>query len=237
MHAKHDWLSELQAARTASDGSSSAQPIHFFLTIPSRTHGRATWVQRTSVKSTSEERWRSRSINSGALNGDVDDGHRGNARACRHPSCPCRPPARPLRRFENFGSATLALMRSFLLTLLIALLPLQFSWAAVASYCGHETQAGVEHFGPHTHQHHAEAGGNGQAESASGATTDEGKVKAPGAVELDCGHCHGYCCVISTLPCSLPEALPSAASLGLLDQAGSEHAPSRPERPQWVPLA
>jgi hypothetical protein len=170
-------------------------------------------------------------------NGHVDGGHRGSARACRHPSCPCRPSTRPLRCFENFGPATLLPVRRLLLTLLIAFLPLQFSWAAVASYCGHETQAGVEHFGHHTHQHHADAGGNGQPESASVATSDEGKVKALGAVDLDCGHCHGCCGVISTLPCRLPEALPSAASLGMLDQAGSEHAPSRPERPQWLPLA
>lgn len=128
-------------------------------------------------------------------------------------------------------------MRSLVLSLLIAFLPLQFSWAVVASHCGHETQAGVGHLGHPTHPHHADAGEHAQPESASGATTNEGGVKALGALDLDCGHCHGCCGVISTLSSSFPDALPSATSLGLLDQAVSEPAPSRPERPQWLPLA
>lgn len=48
-------------------------------------------------------------------------------------------------------------MRRRLAIVLLALLPLQFSWAAVASYCGHETQAATGHFGHHGHPQHADA--------------------------------------------------------------------------------
>ena len=49
-------------------------------------------------------------------------------------------------------------MRRWLATLLLVLLPFQFSWAAVGGYCQHETGAAAKHFGHHNHQHQADAG-------------------------------------------------------------------------------
>jgi hypothetical protein len=120
---------------------------------------------------------------------------------------------------------------------LLALLPLQFSWAAVASYCGHEEQAGATHFGHHEHQHHADNGGNAEPVADLDGTADATGDKAPGAMDLDCGHCHGYCSVMLTLPSALPGALSTAHPSATLDEAGGAHAPTRPERPQWLPLA
>ncbi len=132
-------------------------------------------------------------------------------------------------------------MRRIFAIVLLALLPLQFSWAAVASYCGHETQAGVGHFGHHDHQHHADAS-DGAGLDAEATTTvdvnpDADAGKAPGAMDLDCGHCHGTCSMMLSLPSALPGALSTALPSATLDESGGAHAPSRPERPQWLPLA
>lgn len=128
-------------------------------------------------------------------------------------------------------------MRRLLAIVLLALLPLQFSWAAVASYCGHEEQAGAAHFGHHEHQHHADTGGNADPLAALDATADAASDKAPGAMDLDCGHCHGYCSVIPALNSRVPDALSTAHPRATLDEAGGAHAPTRPERPQWLSLA
>jgi hypothetical protein len=115
-------------------------------------------------------------------------------------------------------------MRRWLAIILLSLLPLQFSWAAVASYCGHEeSTTTASHLGHHEHQHHADEGVN----------TDAGGQKAAGAVDLDCGHCHGTC---AAMP------LPVAASLALLNTSrpgllADVFGPAPPERPQWAGLA
>jgi hypothetical protein len=122
-------------------------------------------------------------------------------------------------------------VRRILAIVLLAFLPFQFSWAAVASYCGHEEPVGAAHFGHHAHQHHAEPGAD--LETAAEATGD----KAPGAIDLDCGHCHGTCSAMPALPAVLPGALSTAHPGATVDAACGAHAPTRPERPKWRPLA
>jgi hypothetical protein len=130
-------------------------------------------------------------------------------------------------------------VRRFLAIVLLALLPLQFSWAAVASYCGHEEQAGATHFGHHEHQHHADTVGN--AEPVADLVRMRPRMplrdKAPGAMDLDCGHCHGYCSVMPTVAVGPAWRTFTAHPSAILDEAGGAHAPTRPERPQWLPLA
>ena len=46
-------------------------------------------------------------------------------------------------------------MKKFLAIFLLVLLPLQFSWAAVAGYCQHEAGVTANHPGHHTHDHQA----------------------------------------------------------------------------------
>ncbi len=136
-------------------------------------------------------------------------------------------------------------MRRFTAIFLLAMLPLQFSWAEVASYCGHESQASTGHFGHHDHKHHADAGRDAGPAVDSGAdlssSQDEAggtnSDKAPGGMDLDCGHCHGTCSAMLTLPMGLPGALSTALPSATLDETGGVHAPTRPERPQWLPLA
>lgn len=123
-------------------------------------------------------------------------------------------------------------MRRFLAIVLLALLPFQFSWAAAASYCEHETQ-GDGHFGHHEHQHCADAGAVGELVADADARGD----KASGAMDLDCGNCHGQCSVMLTLSAKVPGTLSTAPPSASTNEAGGAHAPARPERPQWLRLA
>ena len=91
-------------------------------------------------------------------------------------------------------------MRRLLAIVLLVLLPLQFSWAAVASYCKHETQADAEHFGHHEHQHH----GNTTVDADPAVDPQAEGDKTLGAMDVDCGHCHGHCSVMLTLSGGLP---------------------------------
>jgi hypothetical protein len=120
-------------------------------------------------------------------------------------------------------------MRRQFIIALLALLPLQFSWAAVAAYCGHESTALTQHFGHHEHEH---AGPASTFEPADAADRD-GVV----AIDFDCGHCHASCC-------SLPAAAVSTAKLALASHPAAPAtgavrtvAQSPPDRPQWQRFA
>lgn len=132
-------------------------------------------------------------------------------------------------------------MRCLLAIVLLVLLPFQFSWAAAAPYCGHETQVDVGHFGHHDHMHHADAGDNVGlgANQAAGLDTNAGAGdgKAPGAMDVDCGQCHGGCSVLLNLPSAAADTRSMAQTSATLDEDGGAYAPARPERPQWLPLA
>ena len=134
-------------------------------------------------------------------------------------------------------AATLLFVRRTLAILLLAVLPFQFSWAAVASYCAHETQVVAGHFGHHEHQLDADASDSAGLDMNLDVNLDAGDGKAPDALDLDCSQCHGtFSMMLSPLsaqPVALSTALPSAT----LDESGGAPAPTRPERPQWLPLA
>ncbi len=121
-------------------------------------------------------------------------------------------------------------MRRWFLIFLVVLLPMQLSWAAVASYCQHESGAAAQHIGHHEHQHDAGAEPSNDGEPHA-------KSKAAGAVDVDCGTCHaGTCSAMvqsSTLVMAkLPSEIHSATALRLSSQPSS-----LPERPNWAHLA
>ena len=130
-------------------------------------------------------------------------------------------------------------MRRFIAICLLMLLPLQFSWAAVGVYCGHESGAWAQHLGHHEHAHeHAPAGLDAVADTAAGdalASSD-----APNSSPLtnhDCGHCHGTCWSLPApaepLVMASLAAHPGATAPGHLRTL----AQTPPERPQWARLA
>ncbi|MGE4049723.1 MAG: cation efflux protein, CzcI family [Piscinibacter sp.] len=120
-------------------------------------------------------------------------------------------------------------MRRWLAILMLALLPLQFSWAAVAAYCGHESGEAAQHLGHHEHKH---AGLSGTDQDSSPTDQD-----SPAGFDFDCGHCHGTC---ASMPAPVGDVSPlTQASHRVTPVEGAVRTlpQSPPERPQWLPLA
>jgi hypothetical protein len=120
-------------------------------------------------------------------------------------------------------------MRRWLAILMLALLPLQFSWAAVAVYCGHESDPQAQHLGHHEHQHNGQATADHDSAPAN--------QSAPAGFDFDCGHCHGTC---AGMPAPMDETTPLALTshpVTPVDGIVRTIAQSPPERPQWLPLA
>ena len=124
-------------------------------------------------------------------------------------------------------------MRRWLAIFLLTLLPLQFSWAAAAGYCAHESRVQSRHLGHHQHEHLPD-GGSADA-SADPSADDDSRVGAN--VHPDCGQCHGLGVglpmplVAMAGPVTVRDAAPLTASGRLL------RATAPPDRPQWPPLA
>lgn len=125
-------------------------------------------------------------------------------------------------------------MRRLLAIFLLILLPLQAAWVAAAPYCGHEPSAAVEHIGHHQHEHEAH-----DSSDVAPAIADSGVPQdmLAGWVDLDCHSCHGFGNAMVLEPGNLGVApgqprYPQGIALQSL-----QPPLSRPERPQWQPLA
>lgn len=118
-------------------------------------------------------------------------------------------------------------MKKYLAILLLLVLPVQSAWAAVDSFCKHETGAAAEHLGHHDHQHKYEGTEPAATDSSSGST----------GANADYDHCHGGTSSVLSATLSVTAhraATPSSHSLGdLLPPPLAD----RPERPQWHHLA
>lgn len=124
-------------------------------------------------------------------------------------------------------------MRTWVLGLLLVLLPLQFVWAGVAAYCQHEADVVVDHVGHHEHQHAATADGDKDAADLDPVTPDAGFSP----VDNDCGYCHLSCAqpiASAAAPwlCQAANVLVSTASMRY-----STREPEGVERPNWLGLA
>lgn len=123
-------------------------------------------------------------------------------------------------------------MRRWLAIFLLTLLPLQFSWAAAAGYCAHESRAQGSHLGHHQHAH---VQSDGTADAASPSADDDSRVGAN--LHPDCGQCHGLGVglpmplVAMAGPVTVRDAAPLTAAGRLL------RATAPPDRPQWPSLA
>ena len=116
-------------------------------------------------------------------------------------------------------------MKRLFLIILLAVLPLQISWAAVADYCGHEQGKASQHFGHHDDEHKA-------------FSAKSGSDNQPGKFNLGHDHCHmsGFLGLINeaAFHASVLSVLPS---LRCDDRSYSSLALDRPERPNWRALA
>jgi hypothetical protein len=114
-------------------------------------------------------------------------------------------------------------MRRLLMIFLLFALPLQVSWAAVASYCKHEAGAAAKHFGHHEHQHHAQ--------KAEPAKKDGANLSA----DNDCMVCH--LAAAGMMPTSIANTASKHQGLEPHDADARFFRllpPDRPERPNWA---
>jgi hypothetical protein len=117
-------------------------------------------------------------------------------------------------------------MKKFLVIFLLLLLPLQYSWAAVASYCQHEAGVSAKHLGHHSHDYHAVD--HQEAGKHSSQT---------GGIDHDCATCHLGCAAALTGSQTIPTAT-TAQDNHFVHHANRSQASSEPpERPQWHRLA
>lgn len=116
-------------------------------------------------------------------------------------------------------------MRRRLVILLLMLLPFQFAWSAAATYCAHEADASVRHFGHHVHVH--------KAGKAMDGSKHAGALSAP---DDDCSACH---LSAPTLPPDVPAITvtqPDIAPPVVVLVPHLSAFADTPERPNW-PLA
>jgi hypothetical protein len=112
-------------------------------------------------------------------------------------------------------------MRAFLILLMLTLLPLQFSAAAAAAYCGHVTATQ----GPQAKHHQP---GHGQA---AGGVRD-GSVEDSG-FDFDCGTCHANCAAAITAATASMAISGGAEQLEHLAERRLLTWHEQPYRPQW----
>lgn len=116
-------------------------------------------------------------------------------------------------------------MRRFLIIFLLLALPLQMSWAAVATYCKHESGVAAQHFGHHEHEHQAKP-----AEPAKDPSTL--------TVDNDCVTCQLVSAgILQAAISSVPSESLQAERLGRHIALLPCLLPDRPERPKWVRAA
>lgn len=121
-------------------------------------------------------------------------------------------------------------MRRWLVMLMLVLLPLQFSWAAVGSVCAADTGAPAGHADGQGHGH-----GPHDAHGADTAAVDDGA--SPGAPAVDCGHCPAHFLGLPTGPAAPVATARGNAQAVPAEVARAQHVPARPDRPQWSRLA
>jgi hypothetical protein len=117
-------------------------------------------------------------------------------------------------------------MKRFLATVLLALLPLQFSWAALAGYCQHESDVTAPHLGHHSHDHQAADKHESEEDLVSSAE-----------VHHDCATCHLGCSAALASDLITPTAAADRDYPFDYDVNPSLALTERPERPQWPTLA
>lgn len=122
-----------------------------------------------------------------------------------------------------------ASMRRWLLIFLLALLPLQLSWAAASAYCQHERDTQPEHWGHHENE------GRGTDRSHSGEGAQKNSSTQPNAVVGDCAVCHaGWAQHADASTASAPAPARTAQALRVAAQERfASHIADVPVRPDW----
>jgi len=114
-------------------------------------------------------------------------------------------------------------MRRAFLVILILLLPLQLSWAAMAPYCQNEASQTRVHFGHH--EHRASHKSMSMKDHASKSVIDN---------DVECGLCHLSCCKSVTTYTQLKLSADfNLAVYPFIPSEFSSHIAEGPEKPNW----
>lgn len=117
------------------------------------------------------------------------------------------------------------LMRRFLAILVLFVLPLQWSFAAVAEYCQHETApAAQSHLGHHGKQ-------------TVDRSAEPGKDKSGVPSDFDCPMCHHLCASAVIVDASTSIAEMGGSPQFQLHDSFPQHPPETPFRPPLAPGA
>lgn len=121
-------------------------------------------------------------------------------------------------------------MRRWFAVFMLMMLPIQFSWAAVASYCQHESApAKTEHIGHHEHKHSAD-----DNDMVSKAKKSEPSLDKS---DPDCCLCHGLGLGATQLHAAKQPADRGNTMVAQTSTPSAGVNPSPPDRPQWSVLA
>jgi hypothetical protein len=125
-------------------------------------------------------------------------------------------------------------MRRWFAIVLLVLMPLQLSWAAVAPFCAGEPAGQAQHFGHHAHGHSQVTVDSADTSSLPDldAATDDLVAGAD-----SCDHCHTTFGTSLVSVAVFAAALPELTLHSLDGPAIRAVAAAPPERPQWASLA
>lgn len=108
-------------------------------------------------------------------------------------------------------------MKGLFLICVLIMLPLQIPWAAIGSYCEHESGQAAQHLAHHDHQH----------EKSEGEQPTNGKL---GISDSDCDYCHHFGAnIVSDHAPALARPLDSTAVEFQLQR----YISPGPTRPNW----
>jgi hypothetical protein len=118
-------------------------------------------------------------------------------------------------------------MRRLVCVFLLIWFPFQISWAAVSSYCQHESGAAAQHFGHHFHVHHASVADDQAGSDHKGKGGHAHSV----SVDNDCASCHLAAMQPLTCDSRQPALEASEVLVARLVQGHTSHIPDGLERP------
>lgn len=82
-------------------------------------------------------------------------------------------------------------MRRLLLVLVMLILSLQSTWAAVGTLCAHERETDTDHIGHHAHRH--DPGTQANEPVAFSDDVQDVEKSAQAGYHADCATCHAHC--------------------------------------------
>lgn len=123
-------------------------------------------------------------------------------------------------------------MRRLLIIFLMLLLPAQWTWAAVASACQHETGIAAQHVGHHEHVHQP-----GEAEADVDHDRSTGAVEQQVAFDADCHTCHGSCVSVLMPVGTMPTAIEAGFEPSPYAGSSADRSVVHPLRPPRTFLA